>query len=879
MRKPAGTPLHRTFKFTRMKKSYIIIVLLLIILFNQEKNVAQSLVCNDLVFISLDETCMHTITPEEILEGTLFDNCIVELDKTAPFGNGPWVAPILGPGDINKTYQVRVKHLPSGNSCWGNVKCEDKLAPQMQCSGLTTVNIVAAMPATLSVADLAITITDGCTPANNIVTYFEGNQTTLLLDCDNVGMNTIKVYATDQAGNSTTCNTTVLVTEDGDCQACVGFCPPAITVTFGEGYNNLRPAFLSNNWSAFDPYGNAAFDPLCTYQDSSYTIQYYTGTLGQSWFLRKWIWADAGGQVTGTCDQPIIFASKQSVTVQGKVYLESTANCTPDPGEPGYDGFNVEATKLPSGVKQIVKPASDGAYSINIELGPLDSAAVINLDLPPGLSSACPSALSIPFNGIDIQTTFDIGLKTDGDCPLMQVNLSALNSRRCSANQFAIKYCNIGFDTAYSAYVTVQFDTMMNVLSATLPYTAGPNNTYTFQLGDVNPLSCGTFYASVFLSCNAVIGQTLCAEATVWPNTPCDGPWAGPFVTATAQCEGDSVSLAIWNEGQQDMTAPLDFIVIEDFIMHHGGMFLLNSGDSITIKVPANGATWRIEADQDPNYPVEGIVSAATEGCGGLNTPGLINAFTLNENPLSTDQECVVVVGSYDPNDKSAVPTGYGNDHTIRANESIEYKIRFQNTGTDTAFRVVIVDTLSTLLDPFTLEAGASSHAYRLQAYAGGIVHFVFDPIILPDSIHNEAASHGFVQFRIAQKPDLPDGTVIENTASIYFDSNDPVLTNTVHHTIGRPYVALKSQTPHVPGVEVSLMPNPFQEQTVVEVQGKAIRNGMLSLYDSQGRLVRRQNMPDNRTILYRQDLKAGLYFFQITEEGATIASGKVQVY
>lgn len=861
-----------------MKKIHLLPILLLILLC-KEKSGAQALACNDLVMISVDENCTHTITPPEILEGTIFDNCIVELDRTAPFGNGPWTSPTIDAADVNNTYLVRVKHVPSGNACWGNVHIEDKIAPVMECEGLTTVDIANGAPVSLAIGDVAAIITDGCTLAGNIVTRFEANQTALTWDCNDVGVHVITITATDASGNSATCQTTVLVREDGACAPCLDACPPPVTVSLNEGYNVLRPAFLAGNWNAFDTYGNPVFDPVCTYQDSVYTIEYHPSTAGQSWFLRKWSWNNALGQPEGVCEQPILFAGNQTIMVDGHVFAELSGNCSPDVGEPGINWFTVEALKLPSGTTQVVQPAGDGAYSLNIDMTPLDSAVIVHVVLPPGFASICPSALSIPYNSGQIQYTFDIGLQTEGDCPSMQVNLSALRARRCAANQYVVQYCNLGLDTAFNAYVNIHFDPLMELQSATHPYTALPNNTYIFNLGTVPPAGCGTFNMNVFFNCDVAAGETLCAEATAYPNIPCDGPWAGPVVTASADCLGDSVSLALWNMGAQDMNTPLDFIVIEDFIMRTGGSFLLNSGDSMRIMVPANGATWRIEAEQQPNFFVPGIVSAANEGCGGLNIPGLINAFSLNEGAIFVDNECVVTTGSYDPNDKSAVPTGYGADNTIRANESIEYKIRFQNTGTDTAFRVVIVDTLSALLDPFTFETGVASHPYRIDVFANGIIHFNFDPITLPDSNHNEAASHGFVQFRVAQKPDLPDGTIIENTASIYFDDNAPVVTNTVHHTIGSPYLVLDSQTPHQPGVQVNLLPNPFHEQATLEVKGLPVRNGLLSLYDTQGRLIREQTLRENRTIIYRGDLRAGMYFFTITTESAILSSGKIQVY
>ncbi len=860
-----------------MKRIYLFLSLISMLLIAGKAN-GQSLVCNDLVFISLDENCSHVILPEEVLEGINWPNCIVELDKTAPFGNGPWVPGILGPADIGLTYQVRVKHLPSGNSCWGNVKAEDKLPPVLGCTGLSTVSLDAAGAATISPGDLSVLVDDACSAPADVTLSFAGNQSVLSFDCNDVGVQTIGLTATDESGNSASCSHTVLVTDPTNaCMSCVSSCPPAVTVTFDEGYNNLLPAFEAGDWSVFDPYGNASFNQTdCDYQDSVYAVVFIPGTAGQSYFLRHWVW-DPSSQTGSICTQPIIFQTTFTVNVSGKVFLDNIPNCVPDAGEPGLNQFSIVATKLPSGISQTVSPAPDGTYSLSIELSVQDSAVSIHLLQPAGFSTVCPSALSIPFASAATSFTFDIGVRNLADCPLMQGSLSALNSRRCQQNFFSVQYCNIGVDTAYNAYATVQLDPLMTLQSASMPYTAEPNNTYTFQLGNVLPFSCGNISMTVFISCDAQIGQTLCSSLTVGPNMPCDGSWTGPVVDATANCDGDSVSLAVWNKGSQDMDAPLNFIVIEDFIMYREDPFQLAAGDSITIKVPANGSTWRIEAEQVPDHPVPGLVSAAIEGCGGL-TPGLINAFPQNDNAVFFDQECVGVTGSYDPNDKTAVPTGYDVTHIIEANGAIEYKIRFQNTGNDAAYRVVVVDTLPAELDFNTLESGASSHPYRLDIYPGGILQFVFDPIVLPDSNANEAASHGFVSFRIAQQPDLPLGTLIENTAAIYFDENVPVITNTAFHIIGLFDVLLESQTPFAPGVQVRLTPNPFSDQSVLEVQGKTLQQGLLTLYDVRGRLLRSLPVQGNRAVIERQGLEPGVYFFRVTEKGVGVVGGKVVV-
>ena len=59
------------------------------------------------------------------------------------------------------------------------------------------------------------------------------------------------------------------------------------------------------------------------------------------------------------------------------------------------------------------------------------------------------------------------------------------------------------------------------------------------------------------------------------------------------------------------------------------------------------------------------------------------------------------------------------------------YTIRFQNIGTDTAFQVVIRDTLDDNLTIGTFSPGVSSHDYDWQITEEGILEFIFSNIQL----------------------------------------------------------------------------------------------------------------------------------------------------
>jgi uncharacterized repeat protein (TIGR01451 family) len=208
------------------------------------------------------------------------------------------------------------------------------------------------------------------------------------------------------------------------------------------------------------------------------------------------------------------------------------------------------------------------------------------------------------------------------------------------------------------------------------------------------------------------------------------------------------------------------------------------------------------------------------------------NTDAVPANNIWTAQQ--VITAAYDPNDKLArTSTGQSDEiYFIDQDEWIDYVIRFQNTGTDTAFNVVITDTLPTTLDPATLDVGAASHAFNWSLSGHGIITFNFPSILLPDSNVNEPLSHGFVGFRIRPRLPLLPGTSIENIANIYFDFNPPVITE--------PSVLVAEFSTGVLDVSTSSVrvhPNPAS--TSVRVVSSAQPLSSIRILGTDGRVVR----------------------------------------
>ncbi|MDX5319818.1 MAG: T9SS type A sorting domain-containing protein, partial [Bacteroidota bacterium] len=142
------------------------------------------------------------------------------------------------------------------------------------------------------------------------------------------------------------------------------------------------------------------------------------------------------------------------------------------------------------------------------------------------------------------------------------------------------------------------------------------------------------------------------------------------------------------------------------------------------------------------------------------------------------------VFAPFDPNDLQVNPGGKCSPAYVMKDQKLTYTVRFQNTGNYKATNVYVQDNLSHDLDISTIKILSKSHPQlAIEVLPGNLVNFRFDNINLPDSTNDEPGSHGFFVFEIAPKPNLPENTVIENRVHIYFDYNEPIITNTVKNT------------------------------------------------------------------------------------------------
>jgi Leucine-rich repeat (LRR) protein len=228
------------------------------------------------------------------------------------------------------------------------------------------------------------------------------------------------------------------------------------------------------------------------------------------------------------------------------------------------------------------------------------------------------------------------------------------------------------------------------------------------------------------------------------------------------------------------------------------------------------------------------------------------NVFSLNQT----------VVNSFDPNDKTCLegttitPSMVGN--------YVHYVIRFENTGTFAAQNVVIKDMIDTTkFDMASLIPQSSSHPFVTRITNTNQVEFIFENINLP---FDDATNDGYVAFKIKTKPTLVLGNTFTNTASIYFDYNFPIVTNTTTTT-----VATLGNQDFDFGSVFTLSPVPAKDFLTITTKQTVVVSSV-NIYNTLGQLVQVHTNP-NETIDV-SGLQSGSYFVRVTSDKGS-ATGK----
>ena len=384
------------------------------------------------------------------------------------------------------------------------------------------------------------------------------------------------------------------------------------------------------------------------------------------------------------------------------------------------------------------------------------------------------------------------------------------------------------------------------------------------------------------------------------------------------RCFDNTYYIEIYNDGSAAAENTIAFLELDehfDFISSDFSV-ISQSGQTVALDIG------RVEPRDAVRGKLEFNLSCDAE----LGQAHYMNATLEYEIPCDENSrvieafECRENIGSYDPNDKSVYIDGVADTNVISQESEIEYLIRFQNTGTDTAFTVRIEDGLSADFDFLSLYPVVASHDYEWELNRNNLI-VTFNNILLPDSTVNEPDSHGFIKFRVELTDDRPQpGDLVENTAEIYFDFNEPIITNTVQTSYLCQHTTSLVQASICPGeeyegytqegtyedllvtdlgcdslrtLEVSFLtegdelcitsttdpiaakliiyPVPTQDLINMSYQGNKVASSY-SLLNLNGQLVKKANT-DRETRIEVGELAQGIYLLQLLfDDGSTIS-------
>jgi uncharacterized repeat protein (TIGR01451 family) len=559
--------------------------------------------------------------------------------------------------------------------------------------------------------------------------------------------------------------------------------------------------------------------------------------------------------------------------LSGRVAIDLNDNCAASSTEPPVRNWLIEA-KSPQNTYYAYTDQNGGYRFEN-----LDSAEyVIRVKEQNYTWQSCPDSVKVTV-GHDT-TTANIAVRSVSDCAIMKLDIAAPFIRYCTPNTWQIQYRNYGSDTARNVRIELILDPVLLYQSSSITPASLIGQTVNFLLPDVLPSGGGQIQLTATMNCASTSpGRHICIRGNIYPDTLCvtsGTNWNGGMVEVVPVCQNDTVKFALTNKGKE-ATGVFDYIIIEDYIVLRQVPISLNPKEVRVVEEYAeNGETVRMIASQVAGHPLAVKPMVALEGC---TSSGMLSTGILNQLPNQTGSPfseifCDEIIASLDPNDKRAFPIGYESDNKIDQNTPIEYMIRFQNTGNDTAFRVVIIDTLSAFLDPSTVRPGASSHPYRFTPSANSALVFTFDPIALPDSNKNERASHGYVQFWVNQKANVPFGSLIKNKAAIYFDVNPAVITNETDHLV-KPISVATDPEPKPSTSFLQISPNPSKANTKFTWSGAPLQQAQYRITDMSGRVVAIHPYQGIETKVKQLPLVPGVYLVSLENQGYVFAVEK----
>lgn len=290
-------------------------------------------------------------------------------------------------------------------------------------------------------------------------------------------------------------------------------------------------------------------------------------------------------------------------------------------------------------------------------------------------------------------------------------------------------------------------------------------------------------------------------------------------------------------------------------------------------EIMINGSTATIELGtvcpyESGSFVITILVDETTEIGTNINYTAVISPTAGDENTLDNyAHDFSEVVGSYDPNDITVDYSIIDEDY-LTEEKSLEYIIRFQNTGNYYAEDVIVTNTIDEDLLLGTLEILDASHDVETSVI-NGEVRFEFANILLAASEDDYDGSQGYVRYRIQPNSSFSYDDVIENVANIYFDFNEAIVTNTATTVLGE-----MVSVSEISNLSYSIYPNPSNGLFYIDVLNNNV--DYYEIYNLVGELVQSDKIHGNS--IDAQSLSGGAYTLKVLDKNYNYLGSSIVV-
>ena len=221
-----------------------------------------------------------------------------------------------------------------------------------------------------------------------------------------------------------------------------------------------------------------------------------------------------------------------------------------------------------------------------------------------------------------------------------------------------------------------------------------------------------------------------------------------------------------------------------------------------------------------------------------------------------------IILNSYDPNDKMESHGDKIVFSSFSPDDYFYYTIRFQNNGTANAIDVNIQDLLSVKIDEESIRMISASHNYTMTRTTNAISWDFKNIQLVPATVSPEL-SKGFVYFKVKLEPGFAVGTLIPNNASIFFDTNPAIVTN----TFNTKFINALSNSNFELG-DFIMYPNPADSNVHISLKNANDNIESLTITDVLGKTIKNiKNITSNEINIDVSNLTTGIYFVTIASE------------